>query len=252
MSVEPGSDVTVERVEYGAHPSQFFDLYLPTHNPERTRGVVVSIHGGYWRATYGLDLNNALSRHLSSEGFAVVNIEYRRSGDVELNSDAVWADMGSDVLTAIEVSPDVDGPVLVVGHSAGGHLALWAASQPGVSIDGVIALAPVTDLFAADQLRLSTHATFELFGASLADAPELYRSASPVHLLPLGVNQLVVHGKADSDVPASMSADYVEKALAAGDQVELISDDDVDHFDIIDPTHDTWRSIERWIEGAGW
>ena len=233
----------MHRQPYGAHPAQFVELFS---FPE-PKGTVVSIHGGYWRAKYGLDLNQPMVDHLVSLGFNVANIEYRRVTD---ESDGVWDEMSSDVLAAIATVVATDGfegPVVLLGHSAGGQLAQWASAQADVNAAGVIALASVSDLFLADGLELSNHATHELFGVSAAERPDLYMTASPMHLLPTGVHQLVVHGQKDEDVPFEMASDYVETAKMLDEDVTFLDPKSVDHFDVIDPTHSIWREIDTWI-----
>ncbi len=234
-----------ERRTYGEHPSQFLDLYLADASLTAPRGTIISIHGGYWREAYGLDLNEPVAHHLANRGWTVANLEYRR---IAPGAQGVWAEMSSDILDAIALVDDAPGPTIVVGHSAGGQLALWAAAQPANRVDGVIALAPLCDLFLADGLELSNHATAELFGASASDRPDLYAAASPLYLLPLNMAQLVVHGRADEDVPFAMAPEYVETAELAGDEVTLLDPKKVDHFDVIDPTHSVWRSIDAWLD----
>ena len=108
----------------------------------------------------------------------------------------------------------------------------------------MVALAPVADLVAADRLGLSNHATAALLGADVS--PEQIRAASPQHLLPIGVSQLVVHGTGDTNVPIEISDAYVAAAVAAGDPVDYHRyGDDVDHFTIIDPTSSVWRAIDE-------
>lgn len=231
----------VERRTYGDHRSQFVDVY-PADSP---RGTVISIHGGYWRQKYGLDINEPVARHLAGRGWTVANIEYRR---VMPDGPGVWPEMSSDVLDAIALVDDLPRPLVALGHSAGGQLALWAAAQPSVELDAVIALAPVCDLFLADGLELSDHATKGLFGDTASERPDLYATASPLHLLPLGIPQLIVHGRADEDVPFEMVPEYVEAAEFCGDDVTLIDPDGVDHFHIIDPTNGVWRRIDTWLD----
>lgn len=234
-----------ERRTYGDHKSQFVDLYAAKESEGPPRGTIVSIHGGYWRQKYGLDLNEPLVRHLASRGWSVANIEYRR---VEPDGPGMWLEMSSDVLDAIAIVDDQPGPVIALGHSAGGQLALWAAAQASAELDAIVALAPVCDLFLADGLELSDHATADLFGDSAAERPDLYATASPLHLLPLGIPQLVVHGRADEDVPFDMVPEYVESAEMAGDKITLIDPKGVDHLHVIDPTHKVWRSIDTWLD----
>lgn len=234
-----------ERRTYGDHPSQFVDLYRPNGSSSSRRGTVVSIHGGYWRQKYGLELNQPIAQHLASRGWTVANIEYRR---VLPDGPGVWSEMSSDVLEAIALVERGNEPLVLLGHSAGGQLALWAAAQTEVTIDAVVALAPLCDLFLADGLELSDHATAELFGQTASERPDLYATASPLHLLPLGIPQLIVHGRADDDVPFDMVPEYVESAVAAGDDVTLLDPKKVDHFHIIDPTHRVWRTIDSWLD----
>ncbi len=230
-----------EVVTYGDLPDQFVHVYRPDGE---SIGTIVSIHGGYWRAKYGLDLHDPMATHLVGQGWTVCNIEYRR---VTPEAHGVWPEMSSDVLDACTLAADLPGPCIAIGHSAGGQLALWAAGQPSSTIDAVVALAPVSDLFLADGLELSNHATNELFEATAADRPDLYATASPLYLLPLGIPQLLVHGRSDEDVPYEMVPDYIEAATAAGDQVTLVNPAKVDHMDVIDPAHNVWRTIDIWL-----
>ena len=236
---------SVDVVPYGDLPDQFVHVYRPR---AESSGTVVSIHGGYWRSTYGLDLQEPIAEHLAGRGWTVLNIEYRR---VENGGPAVWPEMSSDVLDALSLTAEFDGPIVAIGHSAGGQLALWAAAQASTPIDAVVALAPVSDLFLADALELSAHATKALLGESATDRPDLYATASPLYLLPLGVPQLIVHGRADVDVPFDMVPEYVESATAAGDDIELIDPKNVDHMQLIDPTHSVWRAIDSWFDELG-
>lgn len=233
--------LSVER--YGPQERQFIECYQPNTSPPG-RPIITLIHGGYWRNKYRLDLMHPLAEHLVSAGYEVRNIEYRSIGD----TDAPWPDMAADVEAAIRL---VEGPQILVGHSAGGHLALWATTIARELITAVLALAPVSDLADAYRRELSSNATNELLGASPTDDPELYRLASPIEQLPLGIPQLVVHGKADDAVPHEMSVNYVSAAMTAGDAVHLLDPVDVDHFHIIDPTHEVWEPISRWIGGFG-
>jgi acetyl esterase/lipase len=235
-------------VPYGDHPSQFVEVW---ESVGPARGSTVLIHGGYWRDRYGLDLMHPMAAHLAQASWRVFNIEYRRlDGD-----EAIWDAMAADVTTAVGLAEP--GPVIAIGHSAGGQLALWAASavsrRPDSRPDAVVALAPVADLVQADQRNLSRGAVRQLLGGGFATIPHRYRSASPAHLVPLGRPQLIIHGDADEDVPIDLTVDYARAAGAAGDPIELLTPEDVDHFHLIDPDHDVWRVIDsqlaRWAEG---
>lgn len=233
-----------ERRPYGDHRSQFVDIARP--NGE-SYGVILSLHGGYWRDTYGLDLHEPIVDHCTDRGWTVVNAEYRR---ITAGEPAVWEAMASDVHQGAMIARGIAGaaPLISLGHSAGGHLALWVAAQREVAIDAVVALAPLTDLVAADQQLLSDRAVTELFGVDSDAAPALYEEASPLHRLPLGVPQLIVHGPDDEHVPYEMTADYVEAARSFGDDVSFVSSPDIDHFNVIDPTHSLWRDVDAFLE----
>jgi acetyl esterase/lipase len=232
-----------ECIAYGSHRSQFVELHRAQREPV---GTIISIHGGYWRVAYGLELNAPIASHVADLGWNVCNIEYRR---IEPGETGVWPEMSADVLAACELARAIfdDGPMIAIGHSAGGQLALWAAAQPETTIDAVVALAPVADLVASDRLHLSSSATRALFGGSADDLPEQYAAASPLQLLPIGVPQLLVHGRADGDVPYDFSVAYVEAALNSGDIARLIDPAGIDHYDVINPRHDLWRSIDEQL-----
>ncbi len=232
--------IDMQRVRYGTDLDQFVDVYRPEAEP---CGTIVSIHGGYWRSRYGLDLNEPMCAHMAARGWTVINIEYRR---VEPDRFGVWPSMSADVLAACSLEAAAHGPRVVVGHSAGGHLALWAAAH--VTVDAVVALAPVADLAFADEQGLSDHAVRELLGQPFDKSQRDHLEASPQHMLPIGCPQLVVHGTADVNVPFELSRNYVSAARAAGDGAELLDPDGVDHFDIIDPTHSIWRAIDHQLD----
>lgn len=234
-------------VTYGGHRSQYFEVWSSPSSG--ASDVAVLIHGGYWRERYSCDLMHPMASHLASVGWDVINLEYRRVGEVR----DPWRAMAEDIETALISSlRDCDGQsVILVGHSAGGQLALWAASLRSLPvITGVVALAPVSDLRAADRLGLSNHAVRELLGDNEEQLGGRTREASPIELLPLGVAQLVVHGDADTDVPQELALAYVDAATSAGDSVDMFTPTGVDHFDIIDPTTDVWATTEAWMDDA--
>ncbi len=239
----------VERRFYGDDESQFVDISRPS---DVSHGVVLSLHGGYWRDTYGLDLHDPIVEHCVKLGWTVVNAEYRR---IVPGEQSVWHDMSSDVQQAAIIARDIAGntPLVALGHSAGGHLALWVAgnfesSFEEIPIDAVVGLAAVTDLVAADRQQLSNGATRELFGLSADEDLDLYELASPYHVLPLGLPQLIIHGPNDAHVPYEMAVNYVDSARALGDEVTFVNDEGIDHFNVIDPSHRLWRHIDAFLE----
>jgi len=219
-----------EAIAYGAHPDQVLDLRLPTGTARRLAFV---LHGGFWRAPYMRRNTTALAVALTERGWATANVEYRRLGP------GGWRPMLDDVLAARRALTAFER-VVAVGHSAGGHLALWLAAEGGV--DGVVALGGVCDLVAAADAGLGNGAVQELLGGSPADAVDAYAVADPVARLPLRVAQRLVHGRADDRVPISHAESYAERARAAGDDCRVVALD-TGHFEVIDPRSDAWTTV---------
>lgn len=216
--------------------------------------MVVLIHGGFWRDRWDRTLMTPLARDLAGRGIAAWNIEYRRVGQ----AGGGWPGTFADVAAAIDHIgglPGVD-PVraVSVGHSAGGHLALWAAarhrlpagapgSNPQVRLRAGISQAGVVDLTATYAAGLGNGAAAELMGGGPDAFPERYAAASPTLLLPLSVAQLLVHGDRDDAAPIEQSRSYRNAARAAGDDVELVEVAGADHFDVIDPDQSGWQAV---------
>jgi acetyl esterase/lipase len=247
------------RLAYDTGGYQFGELYLPVQ--AGPRAVAMLIHGGYWRARFGLDLMDGLAQDLARRGIAAWNIEYRRVGNPGGGWPGTFLDVAraADYLREIAARYELDLSKLVpIGHSAGGHLALWLAArshilpqspiapreQP-ISLAGAISLAGVLDLRLAYQFHLSNDAVVELQGARPDEAPERYAAASPAALLPLGVPQVLIHGTIDTNVPIQVSQQYAAAARAAGDQLRFFEPAGVDHFAVITPETEVWALTIR-------
>ncbi len=240
---------------YGPSPSQRVEWVTPTAPVRRL--LLVAVHGGYWRVRYGLEEIERLCGAFAARGFPVASLEYRRLGE----AGGGWPGTLDDVEAALASLPaeaagqglQLSG-ALLVGHSAGGQLALWAASRAqavapkGLPLVGVVGLAPVSDLVEGFRLHLSTGVVRELLGGSPEQVPERYRAASPVEQLPLGVPTVLVHGTADEDVPYAMSPAYVERARAAGDEARLVTLSGGGHFDVTEPTSPFWPQVVEAVE----
>jgi dipeptidyl aminopeptidase/acylaminoacyl peptidase len=135
-----------------------------------------------------------------------------------------------------------------IGHSAGGHLALWAATRerPRVRLTAAVGQAAVGDLARASRLGLSAGAADELMGGPPDRVPERYAAGSPSERLPLGVPALLVHGGRDDTVPAELSRDLHAAAVAAGDACELVVLERDGHYEHIDPATAAWGTVTRW------
>jgi acetyl esterase/lipase len=208
----------------------------------------VVLHGGFWRDAYDRSLMDDLCVGLAAFGWSAWNLEYRRLGE-----GGGWPATFDDVAAGIDYLQDLAGnlrTVVTIGHSAGGHLALWAASrvEPRVRVTGAVAQAGVADLAEAYRLGLSRGVVGELMGGSPDDVAERYADASPAARLPLGVPQLLVHGGRDDIVPAAMSRDYAASAAKAGDPVDLVVHEELGHFEHLDPSSPAWKSVRDWLE----
>lgn len=259
---------------YGDHPSQWGELFVPepTTNGSRAarpEGVVVVIHGGYWRSQYGAELGEPLARDLAAHGMVAWNLEYRRAGN-----GGGWPHTFEDVLAGIdhlrEVAPDHGlnlGKVVALGHSAGAHLAVWAAGRSrlshisaadadrqlhrnddgkAVQITGVVSQSGVLSLAEAEKLNLSNGAVFNLMGGSSERYPQRHKYADPMSLLPLPVPVYAVHGMEDRDVPMSLSEAFVQSATRQGGQAHLLKVPG-DHFALIDPRATAYKKCREIV-----
>lgn len=236
-------------VRYGDDPSQYGELYLPDDSP---RGVVVVIHGGFWRAAYDLSLGRSLASSLASEGWAAWNLEYRRVGNGGGHPETL-----DDVAAGIDTLAGLDldlTTVVALGHSAGGHLATWAAGRgrydawpPRVPVTAVVAQAGVLDLRQAHADRLGDGAVAQFLSHSPGPADE---HLDPAQQLPLDVPVWCVHGTDDDVVPVSQSRDYVDRAVAAGGDAHLVEVEG-DHFVVIDASAAAWARQLRIIDELG-
>lgn len=248
------------RVAYGDHPDQWGELRLPPGAGPHP--VAVAVHGGYWRPVWGADLMDALAIDLAGRGFATWNLEYR------VAADGGWEATTADVASGLAALADLDAPldlarVVVLGHSAGGQLALRVAADsgrggsrpaagagPGVAgrVALAVSLAGVLDLAEGAHRGLGTGAVPAALGGTPAERPERYAAADPMARLPLGVAQLVVQGRADDPDLVDSARRYVPAARAAGDTVTYLERPG-DHFAVIDPASPIWYETASYLRG---
>jgi acetyl esterase/lipase len=260
-----------EHHAYGGYRAQFGELFRPAGDGPHP--VAVVIHGGFWRARFGRKLMRALCEDLTDRGWAAWNLEYRRLGD-----GGGWPHTFEDVAAGIdhlvELAPPGAGHpvqgepgaldlsrVVAIGHSAGGHLAAWAAVRPRlpdgapgagprVRLVAAIAQAGVVDLRLAWQWRLSNGVVRELLGGAPEERADRYEVASPAQLVPLGVPTLLVHGAQDDIVPPAMSRRFADAAREAGDRCDVVVVEGEDHFGHLDPGNRLWQAVVEWLDAA--
>ena len=249
------------RIAYGALPLQFGELRLPAGGDRVP--IVVFIHGGCWRAQYSLAHVAAASAALAADGYATWTIEYRRLGD----AGGGWPGTFDDVALAVDhvralaaQFPRLDTTrVVLMGHSAGGQLALWAASRAvadasgplhssgaPLAVAGVVSLAGITDLatFGATSSGCNGAVT-PLMGGNPTAVPDRYLAVSPAERVPLRVPVRIVHGDADAIVPLAQSRAFDARNRAAGGSSEVHVVAGAGHFDLVAPSAEAWTTVLR-------
>ncbi|MEU8758656.1 alpha/beta hydrolase [Streptomyces sp. NPDC048659] len=261
---------------YGAHPDQVVDFYAP-RDGGRSAPLVVALHGGAWRAPYDRGHLTPFVDFLARRGFAVANVEYRRGGGIPRQGGTGpvagrWPETFDDVAAALDAVPDLAAAALpsadprrivLTGHSAGGHLALWAAARhvlPAGSpwrlpappaLRGVVALAPIAHFARAVELDVCGGAVTELLGGA-GESAGRFVFADPAALLPTGIATTVVQGREDTVVPAAVAESYVEAAAKAGETVGFTLLEDAGHFPLIDPAADACAVVAEEIAQLAW
>ena len=235
----------VDRMQWGAEDWQFADLYMPDEpSPyQKDEGIpcVMLIHGGFWKKEYTLDLMVPIAEDLADRGIASWNIEFKRwsPGD-----EGVWVDTLSDVMRAwgqLALLPGIDiVRSMILGHSAGGHLALLMSSVAERKPWLTIAQSPVADLVAADHSKLSDEgdAVRKWMGCAPEENEETYRRVNPIDNPPQS-SVLVIHGREDVDVPWTQSESYIRAMKAKGVNIQELWLPG-DHYSIIDAASDDW------------
>ena len=248
------------RIAYGSDALQFGELWLPRGSGRHP--VIVLIHGGCWRADLpGTELMDYMAADLRDRGYAVWNIEYRRIGHPGGGYPGTFLDIaaGLDHLRTIAPQYRLDlRRVAVSGHSAGGHLALWAAARdrlPAESplrtadplpVRGVVSLAGIADLDAYRRTgpdACGGPSTIDgLIGVQQPGGRDVFADTSPPALLPLGDRQMI-SGALDPIVPPRFGEDYVAAAAALGDPARSVVLEGAGHFEVIDPTSAAWPLV---------
>lgn len=230
----PEPDVVVS---WGPGPDDVAEVQLGGDD----KPLVLLIHGGFWRPQYDRRHLRAMSHALAAEGWTAAAIEYRR---IPGDPDATLADVRVALrVVPVELRGRHDGRVVVVGHSAGGHLALWAASvAPASLLAATVALAPVADLAGADRELLGSGAVRDFLGDAASSRIDL----DPVRMVSAMQPVTLVHGADDDVVPPRQSQAYVDAHPTA--RLEVL--DGAGHLDVIDPLSAAWPGVVRAIAEA--
>ena len=234
---------------YGPDPAHLYDVRLPACSPHDV-GVVV-VHGGFWRERYDRAHAACQAQAFTDAGFPVAVVEYRRTG----MPGGGWPGTGDDVaaaVTAVRADPDLPARLVLVGHSAGGHLVAWAAGQPwGADLAGVVSLAGVLDLRSAFEQRLGDGAVEAFLGGTPDELPEVYAAADPSLHAPL-VPVALLHGADDDVVPPTISRSYAERVSSlAGPSVPVALRElaGCEHYGLIDPEHPAFAEVLAAVSG---
>lgn len=243
------------RITFGDDPRQFGELRLP--EGEGPHPVAVVIHGGCWRSQFDISHIGALAQALTDEGIATWAVEYRRVGNPGGGWPGTFQDIagGADHLREVAKDYPLDlDRVIAVGHSAGGHLALWLAARSRLGPDdplyvsspialrGVVGLAPAPELALLYREGVCGDVIDGLMGGSPEAYPERYRVGSPGEHVPLGVAQRLVIGSYDR-AWAPVGRSYASVAEASGDDVRVIEAEESGHFEMVDPSTSTWPLV---------
>jgi acetyl esterase/lipase len=244
-AVHPPADTTA----YGPDPAQVYDVRLPSATP--TGPSVVVVHGGFWREQFDRDHAAAEAQAFADAGHPTAVIEYRRTGMPGGGYPGTFDDVRAAV-AAVAADARIPPPLVAVGHSAGGHLALWAACQPDSGLAGVVSLAGCIDLGSTARLDLGSGAAEVLMGGGPEDVPERYAVADPALLVPAPVPVLIVHGTEDDEVPVEIAHSYAQLAAAAGHPATVEVLPGVGHYELVDPDDPAFSTVLRAVATFPW
>jgi acetyl esterase/lipase len=245
-------------ISYGGASQQFGQLRLP--QDPGPFPVVVVIHGGCWQAAYDLEHIGPLAGRIRELGFATWSLEYRRIGDPGGGWPGTFSDIadGIDHLKQLAERHRLDlKRIITLGHSAGGHLALWAAGrqkipaesplyrEDSLPLQGVVSLAGIGDLSRLEHQPGCGESAPRLMGGAPGQVPERYRQGSPRELLPMGIPQVLIQGARDPIVTPAGAQAYHERAIELGDPCRLVILPAAGHYEVVIPTSPAWSVIEE-------
>lgn len=248
------------RLSYGDDPLQFGELRLP--DGDGPHPVVIVVHGGCWLAEYDLGYISGLAEALTREGIVTWSIEYRRIGDEGGGWPGTFQDVADAADHLLVIAPEFNldlDRVAAIGHSAGGHLALWLAGRKRLGatdplrgegtlpLTGVVALAGIPDLASYSAPEGCGSAVAPLLGGRPGDVADRLQRASPIAMVPLGIAQTLVIGELDPIVPEEQAISFAETARRMGDEVEVIEVGDAGHFELVDPSNPAYAKVRTAV-----
>lgn len=254
------------RLSYGSAPSQFVELSLP--KGAGPFPVAVLLHGGCWIASLpGLEMMNGIAADLTAHGIAVWNVEYRRIDEAGGGYPGTFADVAEalDLLKAEAPKYHLDlGRVVAVGHSAGGHLGLWAAARDTIPVASPLRAATPLQLRAVfslgglPDLRNGRRQTEDscgrvvdwLTGKASAQRPDVYADTSPAQMGRTATQSVLIHGRLDGIAPPSVGEAYAKVVRGKGGKAEFTVIEGAGHFELISPETDAWKLIAPRIAAA--
>jgi len=250
------------QIPYGADSLQFGELRVPAG--EGPFPLVAIIHGGCWLAAYDLGLMDAMATDLTARGYATWNLEYRRVGDAGGGWPGTFLDIahGVDHLQTLTEDYPLDlEQLVVVGHSAGGHLALWAGSRGGLprksplytgrplQPQGVISLAGIVDLEDYFDPNSGCGSSIDdLMGGTPSEVPERYRQTSPVFLPLMNVPRILLTGTRDPIVPTTHVNRYLTDRPDPDGLLQAREIRRAGHFEVISPGSRAWPEVVQALE----
>ena len=259
-------------VAYGAAPSQFAELFEPAGAGAGAGSgphpVAVIVHGGCWTREFGgITQMRNMAGALAAQGIAVWNIEYRRYDEEGGGYPGMYQDVATamDRLRALAPQYKLDlSRIVLVGHSAGGHLAQWAGSRARLPrssplyvadplpVPVVISLGGLADLRNEAALIQSScdRSSAQLAGTASAARPDIYADTSPAEMLPAGVRTVLIHGELDTVSPPRVGQDYARRARAAGDVADMVVLPGASHYDEVAATSPAWTIVAAQIRQA--
>ena len=252
------------RIAYGSDSLHFGDLRVPEGTGPFP--VAIIIHGGCWLSRFAsLKIMSPLADALARDGIATWNVEYRRNDNPGGGWPGSFLDVanGVDYIRVLAKKYPLDTTrVAITGHSAGAHLALWAAGRKRIQASSPIATAaPFTPWVTVplggpgDMAEMTTRekgicgpmpSASGIMGGLPAEVPDHYRDGSPLSLLPLGVRQVLITGEKDGVMPPAVREAWIAKSTAAGDQASMVLVGG-GHFELLAPDHESGRTVRRTL-----